>query len=817
MIISGFVPTVFVSNCLIQMYVKCAKLDNAQKVFDEMPIRDTVSWNSMVFGYVGEGDMTRAQSVFDFIPQKDIVSWNSLISGYLQNGDYRKTIDVFQKMGHEGVMADRVTFAVLSKACSSLEDYYLGIQIHGLAVVMGFDRDVVSGSALLDMYAKCRKLNKALLFFKEMPEKNWVSWSAVIAGSVQNEELEGGLNLFKEMQREGVGVSQSTYASVFRSCAGLSDVNFGSQLHAHALKADFGSDTVVGTATLDMYAKCDCLFDARKLFNSIPNRSRQSFNAMIIGSARSHEGFEAFLIFRLLLRSGLGFDEISLSGALSSCAVIKGHNEGLQLHGLAIKSIFQTNVCVANAILDMYGKCEALTEACRVFDEMELRDAVSWNSIIAACGQNENEEKTLSLYVWMLHVKMEPDEFTYGSVLKACADKKLLNYGMEVHNRIIKSGMGFDLFVGSAIVDMYCKCSKVEEANKLHKRMEEQTMVSWNSMISGFTLNEQSEEAQKFFSKMLEMGFKPDNFTYATVLDTCASMATAGLGKQIHAQIIKHELQSDVYISSTLVDMYSKCGNMLDSRLAFDKASKRDFVTWNAMICSYAQHGLGEEALYIFKNMQLGGVKPNHATFVSVLRACGHIGLVEEGFRYFYSMSSDYGLYPQLEHYSCVVDILGRLGQVWEALKLIQKMPFEADDVIWRTLLSNCKMHGNVEVAEEAVSSLLKLDPQDSSAYILLSNIYADKGMWEKMLKIRKMMRCSGLKKEPGCSWIEVKSELHMFLIGEKSHPKCEEIYENLNLLICDIKWAGYVPETDFIIEDEDNGQELLEELISCM
>lgn len=817
MIVSGFVPTVFVSNCLIQMYVKCAILKNAQKVFDGMPIRDTVSWNSMIFGYVGEGDMMRAQSLFDFIPQKDTVSWNSLISGYLQNGDYRKTIDVFQKMGRECVMADRVTFAVLSKACSSLEDYYLGIQFHGLAVIMGFDRDVVSGSALLDMYAKCRKLNEALLFFREMPEKNWVSWSAAIAGSVQNEKFNDGLNFFKEMQREGVGVSQSTYASVFRACAGLSDVNLGSQLHAHSLKADFGTDIVAGTATMDMYAKCDHLLDARKIFNSIPNRSRQSFNAMIIGYARSHEGVEAFLIFRLLLRSGLGFDEISLSGAFSSCAVIKGHTEGLQLHGLAIKSTFHNNICVSNAILDMYGKCAALDEACRIFDDMELRDAVSWNAIIAACGQNENEEETLSLLVNMLCVKMEPDEFTYGSVLKACAGQKLVNYGKEVHSRIIKSGMGFDIFVGSAIVDMYCKCSHVEEANKLHERIEEQTMVSWNSMISGFTLNEQSEESQKLFSKMLAMGFKPDNFTYATVLDTCASMATVSLGKQIHAQVIKHELQSDVYISSTLVDMYSKCGSMLDSRLAFDKAPKRDFVTWNAMICGYAQHGLGEEALYVFKNMQLAGVKPNHATFVSVLRACAHMGLVEEGFCYFYSMSIDYGLCPQLEHYSCVVDILGRSGQVLEALKLIRKMPFEADDVIWRTLLSNCKMHGNIEVAEEALSSLLKLDPQDSSAYILLSNLYADKGMWAKMLEIRKKMRGSGLKKEPGCSWIEVKSELHMFLIADKSHSRCNEIYENLNLLICDIKWAGYVPETEFLFDDKDNNQELIQELISYM
>ncbi|KAL6961093.1 hypothetical protein U1Q18_038857 [Sarracenia purpurea var. burkii] len=768
----------------------------------------------MIFGYSSCGNMSVAQAVFDSMPEKDVISWNSLISGYLQNANHQMSIDVFLQMGRAGIVLDSTTFAVLLKACSSLENYNVGIQVHGLAVRMGFDYDVVTGSAILDMYAKCKNLSESLQFFREMPEKNWVSWSAVIAGCVQNEELVGGLELFKEMQSEGIGVSQSVYASVFRSCAGLSAVRLGSQLHAHALKADFGSDIIVGTATVDMYAKCDRLLDARNLFNSLPIHNLQSYNAIIVGYARSYQGLEAYKMFWFLLKSGLGFDEISLSGAFSACAVMKGYLEGIQVHGLAIKSTFWSNVCVSNAILDMYGKCGALTEARCVFDEMERRDAVSWNAIIAAYEQNGNEEETSHLFVRMLRLRMEPDEFTYGSVLKACAGQQGLNRGMEVHTRIIKSGMGFDLFVGSVIVDMYCKCAKEEEAEKLHERMGEQTMVSWNAMISGFSLNEQSEEAQKFFSRMLETGFKPDSFTYATVLDTCANLATVGLGKQIHAQIIKHELQSDVFISSTLVDMYSKCGQMQDSRLVFEKAPKRDFVTWNAMICGYAQHGHGEEALKIFEDMQLEGVKPNHATFVSVLRACAHMGLVEKGLHYFHAMLSKFGLDPQLEHYSCVVDILGRSGQLSVALKFIDEMPFQADDVIWRTLLSICKLQGNVEVAKQAANSLLQLDPQDSAAYILLSNIYAEAGMWDEVSKMRKTMRYSGLKKEPGCSWIEVKSKLHMFLVGDKAHPRCNEIYEKLNLLIVEMKRAGYVPDTDFVLKDEETGNEQLEEIV---
>lgn len=770
------------------MYIKSSHLETASKVFDRMSERDRVSWNAMIFGYSVSGKMGLAQSHFDLMPERDVISWNSLISGYLQNGNCLKSLEIFVVMGRDGVTYDETTFSVVLKACSGQENYALGRQVHGVVVKLGFEGDVVTGSAVLDMYAKCKRLDESLRFFVAMLVRNWVSWSAVIAGCVQNDELVHGLELFKEMQREGIGVSQSIYASVFRSCAGLSASRVGCQFHGHAMKSGFGADTIVGTAMLDMYAKCDNLLNARKVFNLLHNHNLQSYNALITGYARGDRGFEGLQLFLHLLKSDLGFDEISISGAFSACAVIRGHVEGIQVHGLAIKTPFHHNICVANSILDMYGKCGALEEACRIFDEMERRDAVSWNAVIAACEQNKSDE-SLFYFVSMLRSRMEPDEFTYGSVLKACAGGQALQNGMEIHSRVIKSGMGLHSFVGSVLVDMYCKCGVVGEAEKLHYRIKEQTLVSWNAIISGFSSTEQSEGAQDFFSGMLEMGIKPDNFTYATVLDTCSNVANVGLGKQIHAQIIKQDMQSDVYIVSTLVDMYSKCGNMEDSILMFEKSPERDFVTWNAMACAYAHHGYGYEALQIFEKMQLEHILPNHATFVAVLRACAHIGLVEEALHYFSLMQTDYGLEPQLEHYSSMVDILGRSGRLVDALKLIEGMPFEADDVIWRTLLSICKMHGNVEVAEQAASSLLQLDPQDSSAYVLLSNIYADAEMWGEVSKMRKIMRHSRLKKEPGCSWVEIQSEVHMFLVGDEAHPRREEIYENLDLLIGEMKW----------------------------
>ncbi|KAH0944301.1 hypothetical protein HID58_003938, partial [Brassica napus] len=729
MILSGFRPTTFVLNCLLQVYTNSRDLLSASKLFDKMPLRDVVSWNTMINCYAKSKDMVKANSFFNTMPLRDVVSWNSMLSGYLQNGESFKSVEIFVDMGRAGVGFDCRTFAVILKACSCLEDSSLGMQIHGVVVRVGYEADVVAASALLDMYAKCKRFDESVRVFRGIPEKNSVSWSAVIAGCVQNNLLSLALVFFKEMQKVGGGVSQSIYASVLRSCAALSELRLGGQLHAHALKSDFAGDGIVRTATLDMYAKCDNMQDAQILFDKSENLNRQSYNAMITGYSQEEHGFKALLVFHRLMLTDLGFDEIT-------------HE------------------------------------------------------------QNGRGYETLSLFVSMLRSGIEPDEFTFGSVLKACAGGN----GMEIHSNVVKLGMASNSSVGCSLIDMYSKCGMIEEAEKIHSRLLQELCVSWNSIISGYVTKEQSEDAQMLFTRMMEMGVAPDKFTYATVLDTCANLASAGLGKQIHAQVIKKELQSDVYVCSTLVDMYSKCGDLHDSRLMFEKALKRDFVTWNAMISGYAHHGKGEEAIKLFERMLLENIKPNHITFISILRACAHMGLVEKGLEYFYMMKTEYGLDPQLPHYSNMVDILGKSGKVEKALKLIREMPFEGDDVIWRTLLGVCAIHrNNVEIAEEATAALLRLDPQDSSAYTLLSNVYADAGMWEKVSDLRRSMRSFKLKKEPGCSWVELKDELHVFFIADKAHPRWEEIYDEIGLVYSEMKSfddSSLVPEVE--VQDQD-------------
>ncbi|KAF3774396.1 Pentatricopeptide repeat-containing protein [Nymphaea thermarum] len=805
MITSGFNPTIFVYNCLISMYIKTSNLAYACQVFNRMPERDLISWNTLLAGYAQSGLMDVANAVFQSMSDRDVISWNSMIAGYLHNGDCWVSIDLFSQMRQAGIEPDRISFAIIFKACASLDGIVWGICVHCLSLKMGFGSDVFSGSALVDMYAKCRELGAAYQVFHEMPEKNWVSWSAMIAGYAQNDQSWHGLELFIEMQRAGVGVSQSTYASIFRCCACARALQSGSAAHGHALKANFDLDVVVGTSIIDMYAKCGRLDYARQVFVLLPEHTLQSWNSIIIGHVRNSQAFEALRLFSKMQSSIIGVDEITLSGVLSACAGAGCLSQGLQVHALVVKTRYQSDICVANALLDMYAKCGFINAACDVFNRMERKDSVSWNAIVSAHEQNGLHYKTLLYFNEMRRWSMEPDEFTYGSVMKSCATLSSLNLGMEIHSCIVKSALGSDLFVCGALIDMYCKCGSVKDAHIIHERIGKQSLVSWNAIVSGFSQQKQSEEALTFFYKMLEAGLKPDHFTYATVLDACANLASISLGRQIHCQIIKEDLRGDLFISSTLVDMYSKCGCMHDSLQMFRKMSNKDHVSWNAMINGYAQHGLGAEALAIFKLMQQEKVQPNHATFVAVLRACAYVGLFDDGAHYFQLMSNQYGLNPQIEHYACMVDIYGRSGKICDAMALIKKMPFEADAVIWRTLLCACRDCANVEVAEIAAKSILKLDPYDSAIYILLSNVYAEAGMWMEVSNMRQMMKQNRLKKEPGCSWIEVRNQLHAFLVGDHAHPRSEDIYKMLNCLISDMKFVGYIPCDIDTYDEEEN------------
>ncbi|XP_057851785.1 putative pentatricopeptide repeat-containing protein At1g68930 [Cryptomeria japonica] len=480
-------------------------------------------------------------------------------------------------------------------------------------------------------------------------------------------------------------------------------------------------------------------------------------------------------------------------------------NKAIQIKGLHaqfIKIRSKEDIYVNNNFIHMYAKCGCLDDARQVFDKMSERNLVSWNTILAGCVRNGQNEEALDIFSRMHSTGVKPDEFTFGSVLKACSKLEIVERGKGIHAQVVKFGFEFNIFAASALVDMYVKCRSIHDANKLFEELPGRDLVLWTAMISAYAQDGQSIKALKLFCQMQWSGIKPNTFSFTSALVACCSLARLDQGTQFHALVVKYGLQSDTPVGNSLITMYSKCGSIKDAELVFRKLPKRSVISWSAMISGYAYHGRGKEALQLFEHMKKKGMKPNNVTFVGVLSACSHGGLVKEGLAYFDSMSRDYGNSPIAEHYACIVDLLGRAGLLEEAVDFIGRMPFAACDAVWRTLLGASRVHNNMEIGLLAAEHLMVLAPHDASAYVLLSNIYAAAGRWEDVARVRKKMDDMGVEKEAGLSWVEVRGKMHRFVARDRSHPQSEDIYATLQLLTKQIIEAGYKPYTKLVLHD---------------
>eukprot|EP01018_Ginkgo_biloba_P016206 Gb_38679 [translate_table: standard] len=545
----------------------------------------------------------------------------------------------------------------------------------------------------------------------------------------------------------------------------------------------------------------------------IPKRKQEPSNSSCINfddvEALCKEGRlkEAVDTLYTIYKRGIQVDYKIYVLLLQSCVHMNDLTEGKRIHAHVIKTGFSPDVFLRNHFINMYAKCGCLDNARHVFDKISTRNLISWNSIIAGYTRNGQGEESLNIFSQMHLAGMKPDQFTYGSVLRACARLSTLEKGKQIHAHVVKNGFELDIFVGSALVDMYAKCLDIGIARKLFEELPERDLISWTAIIAAYAQNGQGNEALKVLRQMLKKGIKPNTFSFTTALVACSSLAGLDQGKQFHALIIKYGFQSDVPAGNSLITMYSRCGNIEDAGQVFDEMSERSVISWSAMIAGYAYHGSGKRALRLFKCMQQAGMKPNSITLIGVLSACSHVGLVDEGRRYFDSMSQDYGIIPTAEHYTCIVDLLSRAGLLHEAEHFINKMPFQSSDSVWRTLLGACRVHNNVEIGMRAAEHLLELAPEDSSAYVLLSNIYAAAGRWDDVAKVRKMMDDRGVKKEAGLSWIEVRNMVHRFVVRDRSHPQTEDIYAKLEELTSQMKEAGYKPNTRLVLHDVEEEQ----------
>ncbi|KAF2299326.1 hypothetical protein GH714_031554 [Hevea brasiliensis] len=714
---TGFYGHEFLQTKLLQMYARCGCLESADLLFEIMPLRS-------------------------------LYSWLAILTAYSNHGLFEEAFSLFRELLLEDLGLDFFVFPVAFNTCSGLGMVELGRQLHGMVIKYQFFSNIYVANALIDMYGKCESLEDAKKVLALMPrtdtvswnsvitacasngmvyealeflEKmkfsgnsmpNLVSWSAVIGGFAQNGYDEKAMELLFRMLAEGIEPNARTLASVLPACARLQKLSLGKKFHGYVTRHGFMSNPFVVNGLVDVYRRCGDMDNAFKIFSKFSLKNGVSYNTMIVG----------------------------------------------------------------------YCECGEVSKANDLFDHMKLtglkRDLISWNSMISGYVDNFLFDEALNMFQDLLKVEgIEPDSFTLGSVLTVCADTASLRLGKEIHCHAIVKGLQSNTFVGGALVEMYSQCQDLRAAQMAFDEVIERDIPTWNVLISGYArcnqngiignlLEKMREDGYEpniytwngilaayldnghlgltieLFSEMQTLNIRPDIYTVGIILAACSRLATLERGKQVHAHSIRCCYDSDVHVGAALVDMYSKGGSIKDAVLVYDRISNPNLVSHNAMLTAYAMHGHGEEGIALFRRMLATGFQPNEVTFLSVLSSCVHAGSVETGHEFFNLMGC-YNVKPELKHYTSMVDLLSRLGQVHEAYEVIKKMPMpmEPDSVLWGALLGGCVIHGNVELGQIAAERLIELEPNNTGNYVLLANLYAYARRWSDLARIRQMMR----------------------------------------------------------------------------
>ncbi|CAL5213872.1 unnamed protein product [Lathyrus oleraceus] len=676
--------------------------------------------------------------------------------------------------------------------------------IHGHVLKSGFsDRDnLVFLNHVAHAYSKCMDYDSALKVFDGMSKRNGFSWTVMIVASNEHGYCSYALELFCMMLEQGLLLDGFAFSAVLQSCVGLDSLELGEMVHAQIVVRGFPTHAFVGTSLLNLYAKlgkCEC---SVKVFNNMPELNDVSWNAMISGFTSNGLYSQAFDCFLNMIEVGVSPNKTTFLCVSKAVGLLGDITKCREVHRYASEWGLDCNASVGTALIDMYSKCGFLSDA-RVFFDSKFRSCLvsaPWNAMITGYSQAGCHLEALEIFTRMCQNFIKPDLYTFCCVFNSIAALKCLKPLKETHAVALKSGFSVrEISVSNALADAYVKCESLEAGEKVFYRMEKKDIVSWTTMVTAYCQYSQWGKALATFSHMRSEGSTPNRFTFSSVITACGGLCLLEHGQQIHGLICKASLDTDSCIESALIDMYSKCGNLIEAKNIFERISNPDTVTWTAIISTYAQHGHVEDALQLFRKMEQSAVKVNAVTLLCILFACSHGGMVKDGLRIFNQMEGTYGVVPEMEHYACVVDLLGRVGRLDEAVEFINRMPIEPDEMIWQTLLGACRIHGNSELGETVAQKILSAQPEHSSTYVLLSNTYMESGLLEDGVSLRDVMKERGIRKEPGYSWISVRGEVHKFYARDQQHPQKDKIYTMLEELTRNIKYMHYEPELSII------------------
>ncbi|XP_051142986.1 pentatricopeptide repeat-containing protein At4g14170-like [Andrographis paniculata] len=666
------------------------------------------------------------------------------------------------------LLPDDYTFPFVLKLCADCSYFPKGLEVHGRLIKAGFDVDLYVNNTLLLFYGDCGDLGSVRKVFDEMPERDLITWNTCIRVFSDNECPKESITLFRDMIFLSEFMPNAvTIVSILPVCVALEAGDFVGLIHCYVFKVGFDDEIRVGNALIDAYGKCRNRKAMAQVFDEMIDKNDVSWNSMI--GALSCNGFfrEAYRCFTTMVRDGMKANTVTLATVLPSLLDL---NKGRELHGYSVRTGLDSDIFVANALVDMYGKWGRHVQALNIFDAMETRNIVSWNTMIGCSAQNGLESVAFRRIREMQARGTSPNSVTITNILPACARLGSLQHGREIHARSMKLTLASDLFVSNALIDMYAKCGRLDLARTIFDGSPRDE-VSYNTLIMGYAQTIECLNSITLFTEMAALGLNLDAVSYMGALSACANINAVKEGRQIHAYALRRLFHKHLFVANSLLDFYAKCGRVDVATKVFAQIQNKDTASWNTMILGYGMLGEASAAIELFESMKKDSIEPDSVSYIAVLSACSHGGLVEKGKTYFEEMLAR-SIEPSEMHYACVVDLLGRSGHLQEAVLIITSIPGEPGANVWGALLGASQVHGNIELGCWAAERLLELKPGQPGYYVLLSNMYADAGRWGEVDRVRKLMNQRQVKKNPGCSWLQVSDEVHSFVAGERFDPR---------------------------------------------
>ncbi|CAH9060005.1 unnamed protein product [Cuscuta epithymum] len=750
----------YIATSLINMYVKCGSICDADQVFDKISNLEAVS--------------------------QDVTLWNAMIDGYFKNGLPIDCIAQFRQMQALRIKPDGYTLSILLGVSSRLLS---GKEIHGYVIRNSFEGDPFIVTTLIDMYTNCGRVMDAWFVFESQEFKNnIVIWNAMISGFCGNGLWSRSLELYLLLREKNYEVMPSTCCNALIACCEGEDFEFARQLHTDVVKMGFDSDQYIHTSLLTMYAKCGLIQDAENVFNSVMLKGIETWNAMVSAYVGNGWVAESFITYNQMKIMAVPSDSFTISNILTSCGIVGFYYFGTSIHAELIKRPVQTNLEVQSALMTMYVKCGEVDAAVKVFGAMEEKDVIAWGAMISGFHQNGKYEESVGLFKQMLSSYLKLDSNILSIAINAGVGIGSKELGYSLFGLTVKHGLESDAFVASSLMDVYSKSGQPEVAETIFFGISNKNLVVWNTLMSCYSQNGHLESSVRVLSQMMQHGLIPNAVSITNALTAVSSMAVLLKGKALHGYLIRYGIQADNQVENSLIDMYIKSGCLKYAERLFDKMSVRSLMAWNSMISGYGSHGESFKAINSFNEMLRSGTTPDHVTFLSLISACNHSGLVDEGLKLFQLMT-EHRVEPQTDHYVNIVDLLGRAGRLDEAHNVILKMSVAHNPSVWLCLLSACRVHSNLELGDLAAQHLLELEARRGSNYVQLMNMYGECGIKEKAARLRVEMKQKGLKKIGGCSWIEVKDRTELFFSGDSSSHKTVEVYDTLQCLRSAMKW----------------------------